>query len=176
MQSPSKSPRRREQAAWRGGGSQRGRERVDKQAQKKGDKGNPSEGQYCHLPADLHTDCLGGVYSSLCAICRRYIAEAPGAAPPPSPAPPAPSPPPAPPPPPTLISSDPRSPARCLAHRMSSRRPRPVASAAARNPPPPPGFPTTPPPLLRSVVTTGPRQPGPRRPNLRPPPQPARGR
>ena len=83
-------------------------------------------------------------------------------------------------PPPTLISSDPRSPARCLAHRMSPRRPRPAASppptAAARNPPPPPGFPTTPPPLLRSVVTTGPRQPGPRRPNLRPPPQPARGR
>jgi len=90
-------------------------------------KYNPA-GSNCVIPLPLK-NCfdlsgsiqLGGVYSSLCAICRRYIAEAPGAAPPPSP-----------PPPPTLISSDPRSPARCLAHRMSPRRPRPAAS-----PPPP---------------------------------------
>jgi len=72
-----------------------------------------------------------------------------------------------PPPPPTLISSDPRSPARCLAHRMSPRRPRPAASppptAAAHNPPPPPGFPTPLPPLLRPPEATGPGNPEPRR-------------
>ena len=72
-----------------------------------------------------------------------------------------------PPPPPTLISSDPRSPARCLAHRMSPRRPRPAASppptAAAHNPPPPPGFPTPLPLLLRPPEATGPGNPEPRR-------------
>ena len=81
--------------------------------------------------------------------------------------PPPPAPPPAPPPPPTLISSDPCSPARCLAHRMSPRRPRPAASppptAAAHNPPPPPGFPTPLPPLLRPPEATGPGNPEPRR-------------